>query len=46
MSVLQGEPAMASKSTTRRKPNVQKPFRAQEFLDSAGVARKVVEFKK
>src|SRR5579863_113285 len=33
-------------SRRREKANGKKPFDAQEFLDSTGVARKVVEFKR
>jgi CRP/FNR family cyclic AMP-dependent transcriptional regulator len=33
-------------SRRREKANGKKPFDAQEFLESAGVARKVVEFKR
>jgi CRP-like cAMP-binding protein len=37
---------MAAKAPIRLKPNGKNAFNAQDFLDSAGVARKVVEFKK
>jgi CRP/FNR family cyclic AMP-dependent transcriptional regulator len=37
---------MPSKASNRSKPNAKKAFNAQDFLDSAGVARKVTEFKK
>jgi CRP/FNR family transcriptional regulator, cyclic AMP receptor protein len=37
---------MATTASNRLKPNGSKAFSAQSFLDSAGVARKVVEFKK
>jgi CRP/FNR family transcriptional regulator, cyclic AMP receptor protein len=37
---------MPSKASNRSKANATKVFDAQEFLDSAGVARKVTEFKK
>jgi CRP/FNR family cyclic AMP-dependent transcriptional regulator len=37
---------MPSKALNRSKPNAKKVFNAQDFLDSAGVARKVTEFKK
>lgn len=36
---------MASKPSKRPKTSAIKPFNAQDFLDSAGVARKVVEFR-
>jgi CRP-like cAMP-binding protein len=36
---------MASKPSKRPKTRAIKPFNAQDFLDSAGVARKVVEFR-
>ena len=36
---------MASKPSNRPKTSAIKPFNAQDFLDSAGVARKVVEFR-
>jgi len=35
-----------TKASTRPKPNGKRAFNAQDFLDSAGVARKVVEFGK
>ena len=38
--------AMATQVIARLKTNAKNTFNAQEFLDSAGVARKVVEFKK
>src|SRR5271155_5473431 len=37
---------VARKPASRRKTNAQAAFNAQDFLDSAGVARKVAEFKK
>jgi len=37
---------MATQAIARLKTNAKNTFNAQEFLDSAGVARKVVEFKK
>ena len=37
---------MAAAASSRLKPNGKIAFNAQVFLDSAGVARKVVEFKK
>ncbi|MFZ0979980.1 MAG: Crp/Fnr family transcriptional regulator [Candidatus Acidiferrales bacterium] len=37
---------MAAAARTRRKTDAKLAFDAQEFLDSAGVARKVAEFKK
>jgi CRP/FNR family cyclic AMP-dependent transcriptional regulator len=37
---------VASKGAIRPKGGIRKTFNAQEFLDSAGVARKVAEFKK
>src|SRR5271167_3101209 len=37
---------MATQAINRPKASGKKAFNAQEFLDSAGVARKVVEFKK
>ena len=37
---------MPTASPNRLKINPKKTFNAQAFLDSAGVARKVVEFKK
>ena len=37
---------MATKPSIRLKPNDKSNFNAQDFLDSAGLARKVVEFKK
>jgi CRP/FNR family transcriptional regulator, cyclic AMP receptor protein len=37
---------MATALSNRPKANAKKAFSAQDFLDSAGVARKVVEFKK
>jgi CRP/FNR family cyclic AMP-dependent transcriptional regulator len=37
---------MGTSSSTRRKPDSLKPFKVEEFLESAGVARKVLEFKK
>jgi CRP/FNR family transcriptional regulator, cyclic AMP receptor protein len=37
---------MPKKSSTPLKPALKKLFNAQEFLDSAGIARKVTEFKK
>lgn len=37
---------MATKASIRLKPNGENAFNAQEFLESAGVARKVVEFKR
>jgi CRP/FNR family cyclic AMP-dependent transcriptional regulator len=37
---------MATQAITRPKANGKKAFNVQDFLDSAGVARKVVEFKK
>lgn len=39
------EEKMASKPSKRPKTRAIKPFNAQDFLDSAGVARKVVEFR-
>jgi CRP/FNR family transcriptional regulator, cyclic AMP receptor protein len=38
--------AVATSASIRPKGNAQKTFNAQHFLDSAGVARKVVEFRK
>jgi CRP/FNR family transcriptional regulator, cyclic AMP receptor protein len=38
--------AVATSASIRPKGNGQKTFNAQHFLDSAGVARKVVEFRK
>jgi CRP/FNR family cyclic AMP-dependent transcriptional regulator len=40
------EHAMPPKASNRSKANAKKAFDAQHFLDSAGVARKVTEFKK
>jgi CRP/FNR family transcriptional regulator, cyclic AMP receptor protein len=37
---------VARKPASRRKANAQGAFGAQDFLDSAGVSRKVAEFKK
>ncbi len=37
---------VASKPSNRRKTNAKKAFDAQDFLDSAGVSRKVAEFRK
>ena len=37
---------MATPASIRRKADGKNPFNAQDFLDSAGVARKVVEFRK
>src|ERR1700740_1216389 len=37
---------MAPESSNREKANANKGFNAQNFLDSAGVARKVMEFKR
>jgi CRP/FNR family transcriptional regulator, cyclic AMP receptor protein len=37
---------MAPESSNRVKANANKGFNAQNFLDSAGVARKVIEFKR
>ena len=37
---------MASQPSNRRKTNAKMAFSAQDFLDSAGVCRKVTEFKK
>ncbi|MGA8367934.1 MAG: Crp/Fnr family transcriptional regulator [Candidatus Acidiferrales bacterium] len=37
---------MATQAITRLKTNAKNTFNAQDFLDSAGVARRVVEFKK
>jgi len=37
---------VARKPASRRKTNAQGAFNAQDFLDSAGVSRKVAEFKK
>ena len=37
---------MATQATNRLKSNGSRAFNAQNFLDSAGVARKVVEFRK
>jgi CRP-like cAMP-binding protein len=37
---------MGTSSSTRRKPDSLKPFNVEEFLESAGVARKILEFKK
>lgn len=37
---------VASNPSNRRKTNAKKAFNAQDFLDSAGVSRKVVQFKK
>ncbi|MFZ3201506.1 MAG: Crp/Fnr family transcriptional regulator [Candidatus Acidiferrales bacterium] len=37
---------MATQAITRLKTNAKNTFNAQQFLDSAGVARKVVEYKK
>jgi len=37
---------VARKPASRRKTNAQAAFNAQDFLDSAGVSRKVAEFKK
>jgi CRP/FNR family transcriptional regulator, cyclic AMP receptor protein len=37
---------MASKRSNHLKANAKRPFNAQDFLDSAGVARKVVEYRK
>jgi CRP/FNR family transcriptional regulator, cyclic AMP receptor protein len=37
---------MATQAITRPKANGKKAFNAQDFLDSAGVARKVMEFKR
>ena len=37
---------MRTKTLNRKKANGKKIFNAQDFLDSAGVARKVAEFKK
>ena len=37
---------MPPKASNRSKANAKKAFNAQDFLDSAGVARKVTEFKK
>jgi CRP/FNR family transcriptional regulator, cyclic AMP receptor protein len=37
---------VARKPASRRKANAQGAFDAQDFLDSAGVSRKVAEFKK
>lgn len=37
---------MPAKTLNRKKANGKKIFNAQDFLDSAGVARKVVEFKR
>jgi CRP/FNR family cyclic AMP-dependent transcriptional regulator len=36
---------MPHKPSKRRRPNTVKLFNAQEFLDSVGVARKVIEFR-
>jgi CRP-like cAMP-binding protein len=36
---------MPPKTSKRSRTNGNKPFNAQDFLDSAGVARKVVEFR-
>jgi CRP/FNR family cyclic AMP-dependent transcriptional regulator len=38
--------AMAAKTSNRKKVNGKKVFNAQEFLDSAGVAKKVIEYKR
>jgi CRP/FNR family cyclic AMP-dependent transcriptional regulator len=38
--------AVATAASIRRKADGKNPFNAQDFLDSAGVARKVVEFRK
>jgi CRP/FNR family cyclic AMP-dependent transcriptional regulator len=40
------ENGMPPKASNRSKANAQKAFNARDFLDSAGVARKVTEFKK
>jgi CRP/FNR family transcriptional regulator, cyclic AMP receptor protein len=37
---------MPTKASNRAKPDIAKAFDAQNFLDSAGLARKVTEFKK
>ncbi len=37
---------VASKPSNRRKTNANRPSHAQDFLDAAGVSRKVAEFKK
>jgi CRP/FNR family cyclic AMP-dependent transcriptional regulator len=40
------KPTMATQASNRLKGKGKKTFNAQDFLDSAGVAKKVVEFKK
>ncbi len=42
----EGVPQVATKARKSGKPSVVSPFNAQDFLDSAGLARKVGEFKK
>jgi CRP/FNR family transcriptional regulator, cyclic AMP receptor protein len=37
---------MGTSSSIRRKPASLKPFNVEDFLESAGVARKILEFKK
>ncbi len=41
-----GGVSMAATASNRLKPNGSKAFNVQNFLDSAGVARRVAEFKK
>jgi hypothetical protein len=41
-----GKETMATAASIRMKANGQRSFNAQNFLDSAGVARKVVEFRR
>lgn len=41
-----GKRGVATPASNRIKTNSKRAFNAQEFLDSAGVARKVVEFKR
>ena len=41
-----GRETVTTRASTRLKTNAKGAFNAQDFLDSAGVARKVVEFGK
>jgi CRP/FNR family transcriptional regulator, cyclic AMP receptor protein len=42
----EGRAAVATRSSNRRKSTSERQFNAQEFLDSTGIARTAVEFKK
>jgi CRP/FNR family cyclic AMP-dependent transcriptional regulator len=46
MLAQEGIVSVPTATSTRLKTNAKRAFNAQEFLDSAGVARKVFEFKK